>query len=177
MDGKKRFKKGLSTVVSTVLMVALTIAAVSVIWVAVNTLVQEKTKSSESCFGVFGKVELNPQYTCYNNTGGISENEVWFSIDRGEIETVDDILVGISGETSSVSFKILEDAPLGLSYYPNRTTPVDIPRADQGLTYIYELPSYFTETPEKVEIALIINGEICGDTDSLQEIDVCSALG
>jgi len=166
-------KKGVSAVVGTVILIALTIAVVSVVWVIVNNLVRENIESSESCFGVFDKVTLNPMYTCYNNTAG--RDELWFSISVGEIEKVDDILVAISGGGEGISFKILEDNPAELLYYPNRTGPVGIPGKNQGLTYIYKLPASFPE-PDKIEIALIINGEVCGNIDSIEQFDSCSLL-
>lgn len=171
-------KKGVSAVIGTILLVLLTIAIVGLVWVFVNNLVREEISSSESCFGVFGKVSLNPRYTCYNNTAGDGTDEVWFSISVGDIEQVDDILVSISGERESLSFKILEDNLTGLSYYPNRTRPVGIPGKGQGLTYIYGLPSYFSQTqaPERIEIALIVNGEVCGNIDSIKQLDSCALL-
>ena len=165
-------KRGLSGVVETVIMIALTIAVVSLVWVIVNNLVQKNIESSESCFGVFDKVSLNPRYTCYNNTA--SQDELWFSISVGDIEKVDDILVAISGGGTSTSFKILEDAPSELEYF-NRTQPVGIPKKYQGLTYIYNLPA-FSPAPERVEIALIIDGEVCGEIDSIEQFDSCSSL-
>ena len=167
-------KKGVSAVVGTVMMIALTVGVVAMVWAIVNNLVKENIESSESCFGVFGKVTLNPRYTCYNNTAG--KDEFWFSISVGDIETVDDILVAISGAGTAESFKILEDNPAGLSYYPNRTGPVGIPKKDQGLTYIYELPASFTQAPDRIEIALIIDGEVCGNIDSIGQFDSCSSL-
>lgn len=166
-------KSGVSTVVETVILIALTIAVVSIVWVVVNNLVQKNIQSSESCFGVFDKVTLNPRYTCYNDTAGT--DELWFSISVGDIESIDDILVAISGGGTSASFKILEDAPSELSYYPGRTQPVGIPNKDQGLTYIYRL-SASSPAPERIEIALIIDGEICGNIDSVEQFDSCSLL-
>ncbi|MDP3991955.1 MAG: hypothetical protein Q8P79_00400 [Nanoarchaeota archaeon] len=170
-----RNRKGLSTVVETVILIALTISIVAVVWAVVNNLVQKNISSSESCFGVFGKVELNPKYTCYNNTAGTGADEVWFSISVGDIEKIDDILVAISGGGASNSFKILEDNPAELSYYPGRTQTVGIPGKNQGLTYIYRLPAS-SPAPERVEIALIINGEVCGNIDSIEQFDSCSLL-
>ncbi|HKZ34026.1 MAG TPA: hypothetical protein VJ142_02210 [Candidatus Nanoarchaeia archaeon] len=169
-------KKGVSAVIGTVILIALTIGVVAIVWAVVSNLVEENISSSESCFGVFGKVTLNPRYTCYNNTAGAGADELWFSISVGDIEKVDDILVAISGGGSSTIFKILEDSPAGLSYYPNRTQPVGIPGKNSGFTYIYELPASFAETPERIEIALIINGEVCGNIDSIEQFDSCSLL-
>src|SRR3990170_8991358 len=150
-------KKGVSAVIGTVILIALTIGVVAIVWAVVSNLVEENISSSESCFGVFGKVTLNPRYTCYNNTAGAGADELWFSISVGDIEKVDDILVAISGGGTTTSFKILEDNPAELSYYPGRTRPVGIPGEGQGLTYIYELPASFTQAPDRIEIAFIID--------------------
>src|SRR3990172_6012304 len=160
-------KKGLSAVVTTILLIALTMAIVAFIWVVVNNLVKEQTSGAASCFGILDKVKLNPRYTCYNGTE--SANEFWFSIDVGELD-VEDILVSISGEGSSESFRISEN-PAGLSYYPSRTQPVAIPGKNQGLTYIYQLPSSFTKSPDSVEIAPVIDGELCGASSSIEQFD------
>lgn len=167
-------KKGVSAVVGTLVMISLTIGAVAMVWAIVSNLVNKNIESSESCFGIFDKVTLNPRYTCYNNTAGIGPNQLWFSISRKEIEKVDDILVVISGSGTSARFKIIEDAPAELSYYPNKTQPVGIPGDNQGLTYIYELPSSFTQKPEMIEIALIIDEEVCGNIDSMKNFGSCT---
>jgi len=148
-------KKGVSAVVATVILIALTFAIISIVWAVVNNLVSENIESSESCFGVFGKVTLNQDYTCYNNTVGT--DELWFSINVGNIEKVDDILVAISGGGTTESFRMLGDNPAGLFYYPNRTGPITIPGKNQGRTYIYELPVSFTQIPDKIEIAPVDN--------------------
>ena len=168
-------KRGISAVLGTVIMIALTVGVVAMVWAIVSNLVNENIESSESCFGVFDKVTLNPRYTCYNNTG-IGADEVWFSINVGDIDKIDDIFVGISGSGAAETFRILEDNPAGLSYYPNRTGPVGIPRKDQGLTYIYALPASFNQAPERIEIALIIDGELCGNIDFIEQFDSCSSL-
>ena len=165
-------KRGLSAVIATVLLIALTLAVVGIIWTVVNNLVQEKIESTESCGIVLNEVNLDPLYTCYNNTLGT--DELWFSIGVGEVENLEDILVSISGETTSVSFKIKENQT-GLSYYPSRTQPVVIPGKNQGLTYIYQLPAS-VGTPSLIEIAPIINGELCSASSSINQFDSCSSL-
>ena len=168
-------KSGVSTIIETVIMIALTIAVVGMVWVIVNNLINKNIQSSEACFGIFDKVSLDSRYTCYNDTS--SQDELWFSISVGNIEKIDDILVAISGGGASASFKILEDNPSGLEYF-NRTKPANmsIPGKNQGLTYIYKLPASFSQAPEKIEIALIIDGELCGDIGSIEQFDSCSSV-
>jgi len=168
----KTNKRGLSAVIATILLVALTMAVAGIVWVVVNNLVQEKIKTTESC-KILTEVELNPAYTCYNQTTG--NDELWFSINVGEVEKLEDIFVSISGQGTSSTFKI-KDNPAELSYYPDRTKPVDIPGKNSGLTYIYLLPASFTEAPDSLEIAPIINGEQCEVSSSITQFDSCSLL-
>jgi hypothetical protein len=165
-------RRGISTVLETVIMIALVISAISIIWVVVNNLVQKNIDQTSSCFGVFGKVTLNPRYTCYNST--FNNKEVWFSINVGEIENLDDVLVSISSNQSSINFRIA-DNPTELSYL-NRAKPVKIPGKNQGITYIYSLPSSFSQTPTRIEIVPVINGKTCEAPDSIEQFDSCSSL-
>ena len=162
-------RRGISAVLETVIMIALAIAVISIIWVVVNNLVQKNISETEACFGIFNKVTLNSRYTCYNETG----RELQFSVNVEDLD-VEDILVSISGQGNSVSFKIGD----GVSelWYLNRTQPVIVPRKNQGITYIYILPAPFSQTPGRIEIAPIINGKLCEAPNSIEEFDSCSSL-
>ena len=61
-------KKGLSGIVATVIMIALVVGITAMVWVVVKNLIQGQISSTESCFGNFGKVNLNKEYTCYDST-------------------------------------------------------------------------------------------------------------
>ncbi|HOC97273.1 MAG TPA: hypothetical protein PKJ54_03255, partial [Candidatus Pacearchaeota archaeon] len=63
MIGKKsKNKKALSTVVATVIIILLTMAAITIVWVFVKNIVNENKGKVESCFEVESseKVNLNP---------------------------------------------------------------------------------------------------------------------
>jgi hypothetical protein len=93
MDTESLFKKkkGLSTVVSTVLIILLTIVAVTIVWVSVRAFIENET-SKTKCFDVEagGKVVLNGAYTCFDDT----LNEVQFSITMKDI-AIDALIVTI----------------------------------------------------------------------------------
>ncbi|MEK6847966.1 MAG: hypothetical protein AABX50_02485 [Nanoarchaeota archaeon] len=165
-------RRGISAVLETVIMIALTIAVTSIIWVVVDNLVQKNIDETESCFGIFGKVTLNSRYTCYNSTA--NPDEMLFSINVGEIENLEDIFVAISNQQSSVSFKIGEN-PSGLKYL-NGTQPVAIPKANQGRTYIYNLSASFSQALTRIEIVPVIDGKLCEAPDSIEQLDSCSSL-
>lgn len=172
---KKRFqKKGLSEVVATLIMVAITVAVAGIVWLMVTTFVNTSTTSTTACYNLQGKITLNNDYTCYNDSA--SPKAIVFSVNVGDIPNVQDILVSISGAGNSETFKIAGDnATSGLEYL-NGTWPVTAPPENHGLTYIYPLPSSFVGVPQEIEIAPIISGNTCDVTDSIKQFDSCSTL-
>jgi len=169
MKFKNYKKKGLSGIVTAVVLIALVIAATAIVWVFVRNLVEEKLEGSGSCIDIFGKVSLNNRYTCYNS----SSSEILFSISIGEID-VDEVLVSISGDGTTKSFKIGNEAkPIdGLTNYPDGSPNIKLPGKNGGLTYI----ASDSNQPDLIEIAPIIKGEQCGVSDSLSEIDNCLSV-
>jgi flagellin-like protein len=174
MFNKSLNKKGLSAVVTVLLLIALTVAVVAIVWGVVNNLVTDELEGAGSCFGVLDKVSLDSRYTCYNGTG----NELWFSISMGNID-VDEVLVSITGEGTSSGFKInnTDSQITNVFSFPSRGTSVKLPGKNSGLTYIFDLgASGFTGEPDKIEIAPIISGNQCGISDTIQQFDSCSSI-
>ena len=166
-------KKGLSGVITMVLLIGLTVVAVAIVGVVVRNMINNQVESSESCFGNFNKVTINSLYTCYNNTD--STNKLLFSIKIGDID-VDEVLVAISsaGATSSLRIKNESSTITDVTNYPDGVEGenVKLPDKNGGLTYIYDL-SASPGKPDRIEIAPIINGKQCGTSDSLSSIDIC----
>ena len=96
-------KLGLSTIVASVIMIALVVSATAIVCTFVNKMIKEETESASSCFQVLSgdKVVINSEYTCYNSDDFIFQ----FSIGIGEIE-LDEVLVSISGAEKTKSFKL-----------------------------------------------------------------------
>lgn len=166
-------KRGISGVITVVILIALVMTIAGIVWVVVNNLVKSELGSAESCFGIFGDVNLNSRYTCYN-----SSQELQFSISIGDID-VDEALIGISGQGTSVSFKLSSQAGLvdNVVTYPDRLANVSLPSKNSGLTYIFDMAGAgFSGGPDSIEIAPIINDNQCGVSDSLAEIDNCASL-
>jgi len=165
-------KKGIAPVVATVILIALVMVIVAAVWVVVNNLVKGGLEESEACFGIFEKVSLNSRYTCYNS----SSNEFWFSISIDDID-VDEVLVGISAEGTSVSFRISKTPSEidNLVMYSTRSSSIILPSKNAGLTYILNMTGAgFSETPNSISIAPIINDIQCGVSDSMYGIDRCA---
>jgi hypothetical protein len=169
-----RNKKGLSTVIATVLIILLVVVSVSIVWVFVKNIIEGRTKSTASCFDVESsdKVSLNGQYTCYNKTSG----EVQFSIDIGEIE-IDSLKVYVAASGSSKSFTLNNtavDVPR-LRPYKQASGPVQLPGKNEGLTYVV---SGFlgAEKIDSIKIAPVVDGNTCSSSSETYQIDSCSLL-
>jgi hypothetical protein len=167
--------KGISGVVAMVIMIALVMAAVVIVWVVVNNMVRGEVSGAESCFGIFEKVTINERYTCYDS----DTNEFRFSISVGDID-VNEVLVAISGQGSTISFKIPKEDTQIDHVSPYNGLPgaaVSLPDKNAGKTYVFNLATGFASTePDLVELAPIIGTNQCGTSDSLDEIDSCSLL-
>ena len=165
--------KGLSGVITAVILIALAFSLVTIVWVVVNNLVQEELDDVESCFGVFDEVTINGRYTCYNSIS----NELQFSINVKDIN-IEEILIAISGAGTTKSFTITseEKTIANLANYQSTgfgTDQIKLPGKNAGLTYV---TNAFSNAPDLIEIAPIINGKQCGVSDSLSEIDNCLSL-
>jgi hypothetical protein len=163
-------KKGLSTVVITVILIALSMIAVGVVWLAVSGLIKNQIGSSESCFGNYDKVQINKQYTCYNS----SSEEVRFSLIIGDID-VDKIVVSVSSASATKSYDITNTAQIisNVSMYPSGASEIILPEKNAGLTY---RATGFDSAIDLIRIAPVIGGNQCEVSDTLSQVEDCSLL-
>ena len=164
-------KRGLSGVVSVLILVMLVVVLISIVWVMVNNLVRDRLDEAESCFGVFDQITINGKYTCYNS----SSYDIQFSISLSDIE-IEKLIVSVfdSATKSSKSFEItntLSDVA-DLSSYPSGTQVI-LPGKNSGRTYI---GTGFSGKPSFIEIAPVMNGETCPISDTLRGIPDCQIL-
>lgn len=163
-------KKAVSGVITVLILIALSLAVISIVWAVISNLVKKQIESTESCFGVFEKVTINGMYTCHDS----SLNNFQFSINIGDID-VDEVLVSVSKEGTTESYKINNTLSIipDLGPYPSGAGSVKLPEKNAGLTYI---AGGFSEKPNLIQIAPVINEKQCGVSDSLYEIDDCLSL-
>ena len=149
-------KRGISTIIATLLLVVLTIVLVAVVWTVIN---------------VYNDITLNNEYSCYNS----SSNQVQFSLNIGG-SSVDGALVSISGPSQSKSFTITTQtqASQGLSNYPDGSSQVILPGINSGSTYLYSWTG--SSAPNSIQVAPVIGGQQCSASDSIQKLDDCSLL-
>jgi len=169
----KQNKKGVSTIIASVIMIALTLVIGGVIWGVVSNLVQENLESAGSCYDVFDKVDLNPGTTCWNSSG----KEVRFSINVKDLD-IQEMIVSISGTGETKSYRLKKDGvePVGkVVYWPNASiTPVLIPGSNTGKTY--SVFNDFTAKPDSIKVFPVIKGKQCDAADSISNMDSCLVL-
>ncbi len=165
-------KRALSTVVITVILIALSMAAIVLVWGFVNNLIKKQIGSSESCFGNYDKIQINKQYTCYEDLG--ESYAIRFSLIIGDVD-VDKVIVSISSESAVKSYAITgeESTITGLENYPSGTTDIKLPGKNSGLTY---RATGFDSTADLIQIAPVIGENQCEVSDSLSEIESCELL-
>jgi hypothetical protein len=167
-------KKGLSTVVITVIMIALSLAAVVLVWAFVNSIIKKQISSSESCFGTYGKIRINGQYTCYEDLGN-NDFSLRFSLIIGDVK-VDKVLISVSSGASVKSYEITNTPqiiPNLMMYSGVNPENVSLPEKNAGLTYN---ATGFTAKIDSIQIAPVIGGNLCDVSDSLSEIESCALL-
>ncbi len=161
--------KGLSTVVITVILIALSMMAVMLIWTFINKMIKNQIESSESCFGNYDKIKINGQYTCYEHNG--SAYNFRFSLMVGDVK-VDKVLVSVSSESAVKSYTIenTNGTIEGLAMYPSGSATINLPARNAGLTY---RATGFTSKIDSIRIAPVIGGTTCEVSDSIAEIEDC----
>ena len=127
-------KRGLSQVVSAVLLILLTVALAAGLWAGLNGYLSSSMNRTTACNDIIEKVKLNPSYTCYDSSSG----SVLVSISRKEF-AMDSLSVSILEEEKSKSFS-LENTPKlieEVSYYSSvgGVEMVALPGNESGKTY------------------------------------------
>ena len=160
-------------IVITVILIALSMAAIILVWAFINNMIKKQIKSSESCFGNYDKVQLNEQYTCYEKLIG-SNYDLRFSLSVGDIE-VDKVIVSVSSASAVKSYELTntEQTILGLSMYPSDSVQIKLPGKNAGLTY---KATGFTEKIDSIQIAPVIGKTQCDVSDSFLEIEDCALM-
>lgn len=172
---RQKNRRGLSSVVATVILIGLVISAVAIVWAVVTNLVEDEIKGSESCFGIFDKVTIENSYTCYNSTS----KELQFSINIGDIE-VEEILIAVSSVGTANSFRLSNGTQK--SYLKNYLDvsyggSLQFPGKNAGRSYVLDMNNAgLSGSPDSLDIAPIVNGQQCGISDTMLEFDDCSLL-
>jgi hypothetical protein len=167
-------KRGLSTVVATLLLILLALALVGIVWAVVTNLIEEEVEKT-SCLDTIGEVGFTHQYVCYNASNG---SELRFAISIGEVN-IDAAVISVSAGGTTKGFKILaENSTVNhVTPYNRAYSEVALPGQNGGLSYLYNMSSAgFTGRPDSIQISPQIADNVCDAVDMITEIVNCYAL-
>lgn len=168
---KKKSKKGLSTVVITVILIAVSMASIVLVWAVVSNMIKKQIGSSESCYGSYDKIKINGKYTCYEKISD-TDYKLRFSLAVGDIQ-IEEIIVSVSSAGKINSYHITNTPQVitNLVMYsePNPLNVI-LPEKNTGLTYN---ATGFTAKIDSLQIAPVINGNLCEVSDSVSDIEDC----
>lgn len=169
MEKRLHYKKGLSAVVTTLVIIALSLVAVGIVWAFVSNFVNKQFEASTSCYEIYDKITINREYTCYEKIG--EEYNVIFSLNVGDVD-IESITVSISSEKENKIYKITNSIQTieGLTMYPLEETQIILP--DKKASGSYKATG-FTGKIEKIKIAPTVGKNICDISDAVEKVGEC----
>ena len=174
-------KRGLSGVISVLILITLVVAATGIIWAVINQMIKGNLEQAGSCSDLFDKIKLNRVYTCWqNHSDGTYNDMTQISINVENIE-VEKFGISIMSKGNSKGFELTdEQSPIFIKNagVNNFGDPLELPGKNAGKTYIVDtsLPFFsFVDAPESIKLSAFINGQDCGIVDTATEVGKCAA--
>ena len=166
-------KKAVSAVVATVLIILITVAAVTIIWTAVIPMIRKTTQGGTLCFDAQAGVSLSSQggYTCvYNDT--LTTWAVKFQISRGNEDfTLSDIKVGVGSAGNTLSKSLVTD---GKDSTGVQMTLAGLPGVNSEKVYLL---TGLASKPDKIEIAPAVKtgatDKTCPVSSTVSPLNLC----
>ena len=101
-------KKGISAIVATVLIILITVAAVTIIWAAIIPMIKDNLSGSTVCFDASAALSVSRDYSCYNSSSNVTRIQVKRTTGNFDLVSLD-IILGSKGTTKSFNQIIIPD--------------------------------------------------------------------
>jgi flagellin-like protein len=156
-----RNKKGISALVATVLLILITVAAVGIIWSAVNPMISDNLKFGQACSDVRMslQVDASSAYNCFNSSNNLTNIVVSRGVDTLNLVGLQIIASGASGSTP---FDVKIGSSKAIARRSNDTAfnsavnfaYGDIPTSNSAIAYT--LNTSAIGKPDKVAVSAIV---------------------
>lgn len=179
LEKRFKFKKAISPIIASVLMIALVIGISGVVWVTITNLTKDTLSNTESCYKAFGQLTINKRYTCYDEI--VNPKVLKIAVAQGGI-TLSAISITVGGSGGNLKTYIINQT----SKYANMknfgdtayNTLLTLPGELSGKTYVLSyVPEGFTTGVDTIDIIPIVGNSKCDIADSLKKIPSCASLG
>ncbi len=98
----KKNNKGISAVVATVLIILITVAAVTIIWAAIIPMIQNQLEEGTTCLDASQALTvLNKGYTCFNDSGDEVRVQIAYGAKDIGLSGIQVLVSDASGNTNS----------------------------------------------------------------------------
>ena len=156
-------KKGISAIVATVLIILITVAAVTIIWAAIIPMISNQLDKGTICLDAVSQIQLvDAGYTCKDSTG----DNVSLQIKHGASAFVlEDIQVLISAGGTTTSFDLTNAST-------TITTPMVLPGSNEEKTYVINTTTV-SGTIDSVSIAPVVG---VGNTQEACDVSATKVL-
>lgn len=195
-------KKGISTIIASILMIVLVLIATGVLYGIVSNLINKDMNRVEKCsLSIVDQVTINQAYTCHNpnwkriqfdNHNALPNNQSMISIKVKDV-TIDKLLITLTYGLESETFELVDGMVIPNLTNLGATAPnelISLPKKGEVKTYrifakTIKIPegSTFLEkintdntVPDSISIIPVIRGEQCGVSDQLNEVPKCKDL-
>jgi flagellin-like protein len=142
-------KKGISAVVATVLIILITVAAVTIIWAAIIPMINSQLNKGTVCLDAVSQISLSDKgYTCKDS----ADNTVSLQIKHDAKDfALKDVQVIFTAGGNSYSFYLSNDVT---TVVPSGTT-IPFPGSNEEKVYVIDTAG-ITDPIDSVEIAPIV---------------------
>lgn len=122
-------KRGISAIVATVLIILITVAAVTIIWAAIIPLVSNQLERGTVCLDATSQVTLPDKgYSCTNDTGS------WVQVKLGSKDVnIGDFQLVLSKGGSSSTYEVISSTVVTLT---NGSGVSSVPGVNEEVVYI-----------------------------------------
>jgi hypothetical protein len=166
-------RKGLSEVVSTVLIIMISVAAAAIVFAAVRTFVITNTDRSTECLAYqnYFKFDASQIYNCYDSAKELLGFSVRALASNSEQPNLVNFTVVFIKEDASKRVDVANAAPAsgyagGVRMLKRSISDIRVPKSGELQTYIYNNSG--GESYDKMEIYAVLNsGRICDTKDTI----------
>ena len=164
-------KKGISAIVATVLIILITVAAVTIIWAAIIPMISNQLESGTICLDAVSQVQLiDAGYTCVAADGTNVSIQVKHGAKSFELADIQ-VLVSAGGSTTPFSLVNVTEVIL-----PDDNTAaalkLALPGSNEEKVFVIDT-SAVTGTIDKVQIAPVVT---VGNTQEACDISATKTL-
>ncbi len=147
-------KRGLSQVVSVVILIALTISLIGGVFMVTRDYVTTGLSKAGACRDIYEKLSLNPDYTCYDP----ASNSILFSLSRN-VFPLESLLVSVSYDGYATNFYMTDELKIisNLTNYGSNSTVEIISESVIGIENNFN--STGVVNPVSLTIPLTVSGE------------------